>query len=113
MVEVNGLKFATSIGVVYALKEARGHETLQQTYGSLENTSMDAILEVLRASCEKGQKKSMSEDEFLCLIEEHSLGYVKLSSIYSQVVEGLMYDGMSEKEIAEAKKLAQERKLKT
>ena len=104
MVEVNGLKFETSIGVLFALKEVRGHKTLQETYRSVAASDIDNILEVLRVCCEKGENKRLSQDDFLCTIKEHNLGFIKLTGVFGQVIEKMLYSGMTEAEIAESKK---------
>ena len=106
MVEINGLKFETSIGVLFALKEVRGHKTLQETYKSLATTDIDSILDILRISCEKGEKQSFTLDEFIQRASECQIGYIKLTRIFAQVVEKLMYDGLSDSEVEETKKLA-------
>lgn len=109
MVEVNGLVFDTSLGVLFALREAGGHKTLQETYAELSHSDMDSVVKVMRISHEKGQHEKLSEEEFLEKLGRHNIGLVKLTHLYAEVSHKLMFSGMSEEEIAEAKKLAMER----
>ena len=109
MVEVNGLKFETSIGVLFALKEARGHKTLQETCAAAANSNIDNVLDVLHKCYEKGQESSCSLEDFLSATEKAGLGLVKLTSVFSDVLEKMMYSGLSETEVEDAKKLAMER----
>ena len=104
MVEVNGLKFATSIGVLYALKEKRGHATLQETYKSVARTDMDNIMEVMCVCLEKGENKHITQDQFVRIIEEVGFGFLRLTKVFAEIIERLLYDGMSPEEIAESKK---------
>lgn len=105
MVEVNGLKFETSIGVLFALKEKRGHRTLQETYSSVGNTSMDNMLDVLCVCHSRAvQDSSCTMEDFVERLGKYGIGLIKVSSVFTQVLEKLLYDGMSEEEIAESKK---------
>lgn len=106
MVEVNGLKFSTSIAVLFALREAGGHKTLQETYTRLSRSDMDGMVEVVRISYEKGAGKKLTIEEFLEELGNYGIGYVKLSKVYAQIVEKLMCDGMTPEEIDEVKKQA-------
>ena len=107
MVEVNGLRFSTSIGVMFALREREGHTTLQETYASLAKTDMDSVVTITRICCEKGEDKKFESDEaFFETLAEHGVGLVKLSQTYSRLIEALMCSGMSPEEIASAKKQA-------
>lgn len=104
MVEIKGIKFDTSIGVLFALKEKRGHKVLQETYNSISKTDMDNMLDVLCVCYGKGNNCSASLEEFVAALSEHGIGFIKITQIFMQVLEKILYDGMSEEEIAESKK---------
>ena len=104
MVEVNGLKFATSIGVLFALKESRGHTTLQETYKSMSTSDFDNVLDVLRVCCEQGENKHFTLSEFLALLGKHEIGFVKTTHIFKDILERVMYDGLSSEERESTKK---------
>ena len=108
MVEISGLKFKTSIGVLFALKEARGHKTLQETYAGIAKSDMENILDVMRVCYEQGENKRCSLEEFVQVLEDHELGFVKLTRVFSSIIEKLMYNGLSDAEVEEAKKQAAE-----
>lgn len=104
MVEVNGLVFDTSIGALFALKEARGHTTLQETYASVASTSMDNMLDVLRVCLGKGESKNYSLEEFADTLGKHKISLIKVSMIFNDVLTQMLFDGMEPEEIEDAKK---------
>ena len=106
MVEIKGLRFDTSIGVLFALKEARGHTTLQETCAAIGRSNIDNMLEVLCISHAKAEKQALTQDEFLEKLGAHGIGFLKVSSIFSEVTQKLLFDGMSTEEVENAKKLA-------
>ena len=106
MVEVKNMHFATSIAVLFAVKESKGHKTLQDTYQDIGSiSSFEDMLELLRVSYEKGENKRVNSEEFLMILSEEGIGFLKITSLFNLVIEGLLYDGMDEQERAEAKKL--------
>ena len=109
MVEANGLKFNTSLGVLYALKEARKHTTFQETCASLGKGDIDNMLEVLRVSCSKEEKKDFTPEQFMEELSAHGIGFLKVSSIFREVTEALLYGGMSPEEVDASKKFVMER----
>lgn len=113
MVEVNGLKFETSIGVLFALKEMRGHKTLQETYASVSNSGIDNVIEVMHVCYKKGMNSTCTFEEFIDIIAKHDLGFIKLTRLYTEVLERLMYDGLTKEEIDASKKQIEERIKKT
>lgn len=105
MVEKQGLRFATNLGVLYDLKEKHGFTTLQETYGLLEKTNIDIILEVLNASYNRANSCSLDANSFATLLDEKGFGFVKLTSIFKDVIEAIMYNGLSPEELDEQKNL--------
>lgn len=102
---ISGLKFATSIGVLYELKQMKKHETLQETYKMLETTNMDAMLDVLCVSYNRANKQSLDLPSFIDLLEQTNMGFLKVAEMFQAVVEGLIFSGLTPEEIAERKKL--------
>ena len=108
MVEIKNIHFATSIAVLFALKEARGHKTLQETYADIGRmTSFEDMLEFLRISYEKGENKKVDSEEFIELIAVSGIGFLKVTTIFNQVIEGILYGGMSQEEVESSKKQLQ------
>ena len=103
MVKVGNMEFASSIGVLYALKEANGCKTLQETYKLFESADMDAMIEILRVSYNKQNKVNLTTDQFINKLEEEGIGFLYVADIFQKVVEALMYDGLTPEQI-EAKK---------
>lgn len=107
MVEINDLKLDTSIGTLYALRNARGHKTLQETYHYLTHADMDVMMDVLRIAHNKATNKEYSYDEFIDLLSQKSIGFIRITKLFAEFVEHFMYSGLSPEEIADAKKLAE------
>ena len=106
MVQIKNMKFSTSIGVLFALKEQKGVKTLQETYKIFEQPDMDVMLDLLKASYMKQNKiETMTIDEFVEKLEEEQIGFIKIASVFQEVIEGVMYSGLSEEEIETKKKL--------
>ena len=105
MIKVNEMKFATNLGVLFALKEEHKLKTLQETYQLLEQTDIDLIFEVLCISYNKANKVNMSQDEFAEFLANNNIGFIKMTSFFKDIVEDLMFNGMSPEEV-EAQKNA-------
>lgn len=103
MVQLDNLKFSTNFGVLYELKNIKGHKTLNETYKSLETDDVENILCVMRISYNKANKVNLSEDEFVSFLDERNIGFMKLAEYYGKLVEGIMFNGLSEEEIASRK----------
>ena len=80
-------------------------KTLQETYQLLEQTDIDLIFEVLCISYNKANKVNMSQDEFAEFLADNNIGFVKMTSIFKDIVEDLMFNGMTPEEV-EAQKNA-------
>lgn len=104
MVQVNEMQFATSIGVLFALKESYGCKTLQETYKIFEASDMDTLLEILKVSYNKQNGTSLTVDEFIEEAGKHHVGFMRLAEIFQEVVEKIMFDGMTPEQVAERKK---------
>ncbi len=99
MKEINGLKFDVTLRVLYKIKEAKGHKTLNETYkyvGDQEN--LDAIIDVMLVSYNIANKTDLNEDQFQELLAEKHIGFLKLGVVYGELLETLLMDGLTEEE---------------
>lgn len=104
MVQFGDLKFSTSLGVMYALKQKYNHTKLNDTYKMLANSQeIDSIVEILNISYNKANGTNLSEDEFTVVLEKENIGFLKLGDIFTQVIEGIMFNGLSPEEVAARK----------
>lgn len=104
MVQFGDLKFSTSLGVMYALKQKYNHTKLNDTYKMLSDSKeIDSIIEILNISYNKANGTNLSEDEFTAILEKENIGFLKLGDIFTQVIEGMMFNGLSPEEVAARK----------
>lgn len=103
MIEVNGLKLASTIGVLFALKQSHGCKTLQETYKILESTEMDNMFDVLCVAYNKANNTTLSIDEFANKLEESGIGFVKVTETYQKLIEDIMFSGLTPEEIEQRK----------
>lgn len=104
MVEFDSLKFDDTLNLLYGIKCARGHKTLNETYESLQKTDIDSILDVLRISYNLANSTSFSTEEFVLEMSKKNIGFVKLTNIFSQLIQSLMFSGLSKEEEEASKK---------
>ena len=101
---INDIEFSDSLGVLYILKEKHNCQTMQETYSILENSDLDTVIEVLNVSYSKAHRdRPLTQDEFLDFLSDKGIGFLKVVDIYGVLVEALLFNGMSEQEIAERK----------
>lgn len=106
MVTISNINFSDTLEVLFTLRQSRGCRTIQDTYKILENTDIDTVLEVLLASYNAAHHgKEVTLDTFVSILAENKVGFVKLTDVYSKVVEALMFNGMTPEEIEERKNL--------
>lgn len=105
MKTINGINFADSIGVLYDLKELHGHKTLQETYGQLQKTDVDSVFEILLTSYNRAHAQKISLSEFLMILEEKSVGFMSAVDICKQLIESIMFSGMSAEQVEQQKNL--------
>lgn len=105
MVLIQNLQFSDKIGVLFALKELKKHKTLQETYGMIEKADMDTMVEVVTASYNKQNKTTLTVEQFIELADESNLGFIKITEIFTKVIENLLYSGLTEEEVDSQKKL--------
>lgn len=110
MLLMNDIKFATNIGVLFDLKTKKGFRTLQETYKVFESTEMDNIIEVLCVSYNRANNTSMDIQSFIDLLDSKGVGFLKIAEIYKELVEAIMFSGMTPEEIEERKNLMMNQK---
>lgn len=101
MKTINKINFDTTIRVLFKIKEKKGHKTLQETYKFLSDPNMeiDNILDVILISYNIANKdKPLSEEELQEMFAENKIGFAKISLIYKEIIEDVMFDGMTEEE---------------
>lgn len=99
MVQINNLKFSTNFGVLYEIKNMRSHKTVNETFKSLESDDIDNIVDVMRVAYNRENKVNLNNDEFVVLLDQNGLGFIKLAEAYGKLVESIMFNGLSEEEI--------------
>ena len=104
MLTFNNVKFSDTLEVLFTLRQSHGCKTLQETYKILERTDMDTVLDVLLASYNSAHHgEEVAMDEFVSILAENKIGFVKLTDTYQQIVEALLFNGLSPEELAERK----------
>lgn len=104
MIIYSNVGFSDTLEVLFTLRQSRGCKTIQETYKILENSDIDTILEVLLASYNAAHHGAeVILDQFVSILSENKIGFVRLTDAYSKVVEALMFNGLSPEEIAERK----------
>lgn len=100
MKEINGLKFDVTLRVLYKVKEAQGHKTLNETYKYLGeiNENLDLVIDVMLISYNIANKTSLTEDEFHEILSEKHIGFLKLGVIYGELLDTLLMDGLTDEE---------------
>lgn len=110
MVEFNTMKFSASIAVLYKIRSTKGHQTLQETYNFLMKADIDTMMDVLRVAHNLAEDKNLSFDEFLLTVAEQGIGFICITQLFSELVEQLMYSGLSPEEVAAKKELMRKSK---
>lgn len=105
MTEIKGVKFDDTIAVLFSIKEKKGHKTLDETYKYLDEQQIDSILEVLVISYNLAHEGNEVDDKgFGKILGAAGIGFAKMATVYAQLIEKIMFDGMSDEEVADLKK---------
>ena len=113
MKEINGMKFDTSIRVLFTVKEKKGHKTLQETYAYVgDKDNMDHMIDILLISYNLANDIELDEKGFQGILANNGIGIIKMITIFGQVVEDLMFDGTSEDERKNIMALAEKERKK-
>lgn len=106
MLKVKEIEFADSLGVMYDLKDAHNLKTLDETNKLLSQTDVDTVVEVLMVSYNRAHPdKKLNQSEFVDLMEKNEIGFIKMVGIFKDVIEHLMFSGMTPQEIEDQKNL--------
>lgn len=103
MVQLDNLNFSTSLGVLFELKNIKGHKTINETYKSLETDDLGNILEIMSIAYNKANKTNYTVDEFTEILDSKNFGFIKIAEGYAKIVEAIMFNGLSPEEVAERK----------
>lgn len=101
MKTINNMNFDTTIRVLFKIKEKKGHKTLQETYKFLSdpNLEIDTILDIVLISYNIANKdKPLSENELQELFASNEIGFAKISLIFKEIIESILFDGTTEEE---------------
>lgn len=101
MKTIMNINFDDTIRVLYKIKEQMGHRTLQDTYKYLSDPEMeiDSVLNVVLISYNIAHKGNPLDEEGLQdLFAENKIGFAKISFIYKEILEAIMFDGLSDDE---------------
>lgn len=106
MVQLGNLKFSTNMGVMYALKQKYNHNTLKETYAllnSIQDGDIDVMMDIAQASYNRENGTNLDIDAFSKLLDDNQVGFMRLAELLGQIVEGIMFSGLSPEEVAERK----------
>lgn len=96
---------ATSLRVVYALRDISHAKNLQEAIGSISKLDLDGQCDLLYAAYKAGEGKndvSITKEAFIGEVLDN-LGIFAITDVINELTEGLLYSGLSPEEI-EAKK---------
>lgn len=100
---------ATTLRVVYSLKESKGLKSFQEALNTLSKLDSDEQLDLLYTAykCDKRNGECLDKDTFIDLILDEC-GVFKLTNIVEELIDGLLYSGLSQEETQEKKAKIQE-----
>lgn len=99
MKTINNLNFDTSIRVLFKVKEAKGHKTLNETYAYVGNKEdIDAMITVALISYNLANNTQLNEDQFQEILAKEGIGLIKMITIFGEVIEAIMFDGTTDEE---------------
>ena len=104
------IQLATSLRVIYELKNMMGCKTLQAAIKQVSQLDIDSQIKLLYAAYKYGgnlPEDLLSETEFTGLILDN-LGMIKIGNLLTDIVDGFMYAGLTEEEKERAKKATAE-----
>lgn len=98
-------QLATSLRVIYELKNMLGCKTLQDALKQVQTLDLDNQIKLLYVAYKYGKNvgEQLTESQFTDLVLDY-LGIRKISSLLTDIIDGFMYAGLTDKELEEAKK---------
>lgn len=108
VLHLNGRDYelATSLRVVYALRDITHAQSLQEAINSIQTLDLEGKLELLYAAYKAGggkQDESTTKQMFIDAIVDN-FGVFAIANAINELTEGLLYSGLTPEEIA-AKKM--------
>ena len=106
------LELATSLRVAFALRDMCGAKNLQEAIQSISGLDIEGRIDLMYAAYRAGSGKDIvkyTKEEFKEAILDE-FGLFALTNVINQLMDGILYSGMSEEEIA-AKKLEVEKEV--
>ena len=100
---------ATTLRVVYSLRDISHAGSLQEAIGSISKLDLDGQLELLYAAYKAGdgrQPDAYGRNEFIDSILD-TMGIFAISNAINQLTEGLLYSGLSPEEIESKKAMTE------
>ena len=113
-IHLNGkdVNLATSLRVIYELKNMLGCKTLQAALKQIQELDLDNQIKLLYTAykCGKNEEPTMTSEKFTDVVLDE-MGMIKISKVIADIVDGFMYAGLSEeeKEAEKAKNSQRER----
>lgn len=96
---------ATTLRVVYALRDISHANSLQEAIGSISKLDLDGQLSLLYAAYKAGEGRennALSKTEFVDTLLDN-LGIFAITNAINALTDGLLYSGLSQEEIASKK----------
>ena len=99
----NTYELATSLRVIYALKDIIGAKNLQEAIGSITKLTFDGQLDLIWAAYKAANNNVQKvKNEFIDEILDN-LGVFAITNIVNELANGLLYNGLSQEEMASKK----------
>lgn len=104
----NTYELATTLRVVYALKDISGAKTLQEAISSIQRLDLDGQLQLLYAAYKAGNKgdNMLTQREFADEVLD-SMGIFAIANCIDALTEGILYSGLTPEEIETKKSMVE------
>lgn len=103
---------ATTLRVVYSLKDITKAKSLQESVNSISKLDLDGQIDLIYAAYKAGGGKNdvtITRTNFMDMILD-TQGILAISNIVNKLADGLLYSGLSQEEAA-AKKMEVEKQV--
>lgn len=111
---INGAeyKMATTLRVAYKIQSSQGHKPYMEIFKNMATLSLENQIKILYASYSTGNQVVMTEKDFIDYVLDN-FNLDKILEMLGGLVDGIMYNGYSEDEISDKKKIAEEQRAQT
>lgn len=113
MVEINGSEYplSTKLRVAYALQEKNNHKPYISLFEGIDEMPIEKQIQMIYISFQLANPEaSISEKDFLnYFLDNYGVQYIM--NLVKEIIEGVMYNGLSPEEIA-AKKAERQQQTK-